>query len=61
MIGDTIARIAAAYPPEAAHTLQRDRIRNFTAVQHFAWVERFAPGTATIADIEALHAQEHTR
>lgn len=57
----TVQRIADSYPPEAAHTPKRERIANLTAVQHFAWVQRFARGTATLAEIEALHAAEVAR
>lgn len=60
-IAATVARLAASYPPEAAHTPRHDRIRDLTAIQHFAWVERFEPGTATLAEIEGLHAGEMTR
>ena len=57
----SIERIADSYPQEAAQTPYSERVADFTAVQHFAWVERFAPGTATLADIQALHAGEGTR
>jgi hypothetical protein len=39
----SIERIAAAYPPEAAQTLAKDRERYFTAEQQAAWELRFAP------------------
>lgn len=60
-LASTVRRIAASYPQDAAVTPLRQRIAHFTAVQHFAWVERFAPGTATLAEIQALHSWEGTR
>ena len=36
-----IQRIAAAYPPEAAHTPADERERHFTTPQRLAWDARF--------------------
>ena len=51
-------RIAAAYPPEAAHTPASERERYFTPIQQAAWQMRFRPEGVTAEMLSASAAKE---
>lgn len=47
-----VARIAATYPPEAAHVPAEDRQRYFTDIQRTAWERRFGAAESSIAETD---------
>lgn len=47
-----IARIAAAYPPEAANVPASERDQYFTDIQRAAWERRFAAAEPTVAETD---------
>lgn len=47
-----IARVAAAYPPEAANVPASERDHYFTDIQRAAWSLRFAAAEPTVAETD---------